>query len=99
MHVAVAKLICQLVKFVLHMSTVPATLCTRVARSILAKTFLALPFSRNLDELDRVLNAYFAADICIGMFIYKQFKDYIDAVLEYQELQEMEKMRGLKYVI
>ena len=98
MHVAVAKIICQLVRIALHISTAPATLATKVARSILARTFLSLPFSRNLDELERVVNAYYAADICIGLLLFEKFRNYIEAALEYQEICEMEKTRELEYV-
>jgi len=99
MHVAVAKIICQLVRIALHISTAPATLVARVARSILARTFLSLPFSRNLDELERAVNAYYAADICVGLFIMQKFGRFIQAALEYQELQEIEKEKRLGYTI
>jgi len=99
MHEAVAKIICQLVRIALHISTAPATLATKVARSILAKTFMRLPFARKYSEFDRVINAYIAADICIGLLLFEKFRDYIEAALEYQELQEMEKTRELEYVI
>ena len=98
MHVAVAKIICQLVRGMLHLSTLPAAVCTRVARGILAKTFMRLPFARKYSEFDRVINAYIAADICIGLLLFEKFRDYIEAALEYQELQEMEKTRELEYV-
>jgi len=99
MHEAVAKIICQLVRIALHISTAPASLCTKLARNVLARTFMSLPFSKNLDELERVVNAYYAADICIGLLLFEKFGHFIQAALEYQELQEIEKEKRLGYTI